>query len=241
MKSLLLGATLCISIGLSAQNYELKSDEVKGQIVTSKGEVLNGYIKLKGDAQSPWNNQKKVEFFTEEALADGKLKGKELEKFKPKDIKAYIAGDRYFESMKISAAKLTLGMGLDQWTFVERMVDGKIKMYRLYESPDPATVTTSEEQRVALEQEYERMRNEPLIVLQKESEDMVLLTKVNLTEYLSECPSVQEKYKTGGYGIEPFNSDAESSVGKWLARQMDSDVVESILPEILGDYNTCVQ
>lgn len=241
MKLPLLSFLVSVTLGLSAQDYELKPDEVKGQIITSKGDVLDGYIKLKGDAQSPWNNQKSVEFFTESALADGKVKGKELEKFKPKDIKGYVAGDRYFESVKISAAKLSIGVGVAQWNFVEKMVDGDIKMYRLYESPDPVSVTTSEEERVALEQEYERMRNEPLIVLQKGEDEMITLTKVQLTEYLSECPEVQDKYKTGGYGVEPFNPDAGTSVGKWISRQMDAGVVESILPEILTDYNDCVQ
>lgn len=241
MKNLFI-LSLCLAGTASfAQQYELKPDEMRGSIITEEGKELTGYIKLKGDALNPWNNQNSVEFFTEEAIADGKVKGKERQKFKPKDIKGYKAGDRYFESMKISAAKLSLGIGIATWTFVERFTDGQIKMYRLYETPDAVTVTTSEAEKVAHEQELERMRNEPFIVLQKGEEDHVLITKVNLSDYLSDCPEVEQKYRNGDYGIEPFNPDGESKIGQFIARQHDANVVESVLPQIINDYNVCVQ
>ncbi len=239
MRYLILLVVLSLSNAISAQEYELKDDEVKGHIITKKGVVLKGYIKLNGDEMNPWKNQSSVEFFTEDALSDGKVKGKEREKYKAKDIQAYIAGDRHFEAMKISVAKLDIGMGIDSWKFVERVIDGQLAIYRLYETPDPVSVTTSEEERVALEQEMERMRSEPRIVLIKEGDKPTLIQKVDFGEYLAECPEVQEKYQSGGYGIEPWNPDAESKLGKWLAQQVDAEQIKAVIKEIVEDYNAC--
>lgn len=239
MRNLILAVSLIFSGILTAQEYELASDEMKGQIITKKGEVLKGYIKLNGDERSPWKNQQKVEFFTEDAMADGKVKGKERETFKPKDIKAYVVGDRYFESMKISIAKLEVGIGIADWKFVERMTDGKLSIYRVYDTPDPVSVTTSEEERVALEQEMERMRTEPNIIMIKEGEDPVLPHKVNLADYMADCPAVADKYSSGDYGIEPWNPDAETKMGKWIANQTNAEQFKAVMTEIITDYNNC--
>ena len=226
--------------GLFAQGYELKDDEMKGHIITKKGVVLKGYVKLKGDDMNPWDNQKSVEFFTEDAMADGKVKGKERETYKPKDIQAYIAGDRHYEAMKISVAKLDIGMGIDSWKFVERVASGPLSVYRLYETPEAVSVTTSEEQRVQQEQELERMRSEPRIVMIKEGEKPTLIQKVDFAEYLADCPEVQEKYSSGGYGIEPWNPDAESKLGKWLSNQVNAEQIKAVIGEIIEDYNECL-
>ncbi|MDZ7845364.1 MAG: hypothetical protein U5L96_00460 [Owenweeksia sp.] len=219
LKKLIILSALIMAGSVKAQDYELKADEKPGQIITEKGKVLKGYIKLNGDAQSPWKNQTKVEFFTEDALADGKVKGREREKYKPKDIKAYIVDDRYFESIKISHMKLSLGVGFESWTFVEKPVEGALNLYHLYETPDPVAVNVGEEEQIAYEQELERMRNNPLLVLQTEDEDPILLRKVDFAEYLANCPKVQEKYQSGGYGIEPWNPDSNLSWGNGLQRK----------------------
>ena len=239
MRILLIVFALVYSGMTTAQEYKLRSDEMKGQIITNEGDILHGYIKLNGDERSPWGNQQKVEFFTQDAMSDGKVKGNERETFKPKDIKAYIVGDRYFEAMKISIAKLEVGIGIADWKFVERMVDGIISVYRIYDTPDPVSVTTSEEQRVALEQEMERMRTEPNIVMIKEGEDPVLPHKVNLAEFMADCPAVANKYSSGDYGIEPWNSDAETKIGKWIANQTNAEQFKAVMTEIINDYNNC--
>jgi hypothetical protein len=239
MRITLLAMLLAFTHLAMAQGYELKDDEMKGHIITKKGVVLKGYIKLNGNDMSPWNNQTSVEFFTEDAMADGKVKGKEREKYKPKDIKGYVVGDRHFESMKISVAKLDLGMGIDTWKFVERIADGHISVYRLFETPEAVSVTTSEEQRVAQEQELERIRTEPRIVLIRDNDKPTLIQKVNFAEYLEKCPEVQEKYSSGGYGIEPWNPDAESKLGKWISNQANAEQIKAVIKEIITDYNAC--
>jgi hypothetical protein len=222
-----------------AQEYQLKDDEMKGHIITKKGVVLKGYIKLNGSEKSPWKNQSSVEFFTEDATSDGKVKGKEREKYKAKDIKGYVVDGRHFESLKISVSKLDMGMGIESWKFVERIAEGHISVYRLFETPEAVSVTSSEEQRVAREQELERIRTEPRIVLIRDKEKATLIQKIDFAEYLDKCPEVQEKYSSGGYGIEPWNPDAESKVGKWLSNQTNAEQIKSVIKEIITDYNEC--
>lgn len=242
MKQLLfIVSILLFNFTLKAQNYTPEANEVRGKIIMSDGKELVGYIKLNGSEMSPWNNQKSVEFFTEEATKDGKVKRKEREKYKPKDIKAYVAGDRYFESMKISEAKLDIGVGIATWKFVERIVEGNVNYYHIYETPEFVSVTTTEEERIQQEQELERMRNNPMMVLIKGSEEPILAGKVDLGEFLSECPDVQEKYNNGDYGVEPFSKNRETKVGKWIGNAADAEAMRAVLPEILTDYNDCVQ
>ncbi len=238
-KNLLFTILNCAIVFAFAQEYELKPDQFKGEIYMKKGGSRTGYIDMKGSDMSPWANQQSVKFFSDEAVADGKVQGKEKEKFKPKTLNGYKSGDRYFESIKISAAKLSTGIGMASQKFVERLVDGKIKLYKLYEAPDPAGVYVGEEEIARHEQELERMRNEPLMVLQKGDGKYILLRKANLSEMLSDCPDVQAKYDGGEYGIEPWNPDAETKLGKMIANQTNAEQVEAILPEILNDYNSC--
>ena len=64
------------------QEYQFDSDEFPGEVITKKGTVRKGYIDMRGNNMIPWANQTSVKFFSEDAIADGKLKGKEKEKFK---------------------------------------------------------------------------------------------------------------------------------------------------------------
>ena len=113
-------------------------------------------------------------------------------------------------------------------------------MYKFYESPDPTAIQVGEEAIAIHQQELERMRNNPMLVLKKGDGKLVLLQKSNISDLISDCPEVNEKYLSGGYGIEPFNADAKSKLGKFIANNANAEQMEAILPEILGDYNKCV-
>jgi len=123
-KANLLALIVSITFSITAQEYKFDKDEFPGEIVLKKGS-RSGYIDMRGSEISPWKNQNSLKFFSEEAIADGRLKNKEKEKFKPKNLLGYIADGRYFESMKISSAKLNIGIGLMQTKFVERLIMAK--------------------------------------------------------------------------------------------------------------------
>ncbi len=235
LSSVVAGIFLLTSFAL---DYELKPGEYKGEIILKKG-TRTGYVDLKGDESTPWAKQQSVRFFSEDALADGKVTRKEKEKFKPKDLLGYKVEDRYFESIKISSSKLITGVGIPGQRFVERLADGNIKVYKLYEAPDPAGVYVGEAEIAAHEKELERMRNEPLIVIQKGEDKYALLEKLSLTELLSDCAEVKDKYLSGGYGAKPFNPDASTKAGKFIANKTNAETFGPMLIEIVNDYNKC--
>lgn len=240
MKKITLGL-LCVMLSFAgfSQEYELEADQFAGEIVLKNGKTRKGYIDLKGGDMTPWATQQSIKFFTDEAIKDGKLKGNEMEKFKPKDLKEFRAGERYFVTLKVSAAKFTTGMGIPQNKFVECLVEGNVKLFKLYEAPDPAAVNIGEEQIAAYEAELERMRNEPVLLLQKGDNKLTPIGKVDLADFLKDCASVQEKYTSGGYGVEPFNPDAKSKLGKMIANKTNSIMAEDVLDQIITDYNKC--
>jgi len=241
MKTSIFITLFCTFSVFATAQYEFSPDEHKGEIYTIKEGTRTGYIDLKGSDRSPWANQQSVRFFSEDALADNKVKGKEKEKYKPKQLKGYLAGDRYFESIKISPGKVKMGIGMASQKFVERLAHGKIKLYKLYEAPDPAGVYVGEEEIAAHEADLERMRNEPIYVLQHNGGNYQTMKNVNLEGWLSDCPEVLEKYKSGGYGIEPFNQDAKTGLGKSIAQKVNAERMEVVLAEILRDYNACMK
>lgn len=242
MKKIKLLAIVLFSASMvSAQEYKFAADEKKGGITLKDGTTRVGYIDMKGGELTPWGNQSSVKFFSEDALADGKIKGKEREKFKPKDLAGYSVDGRYFESIKISHGKLTMGIGMMQTKFVERLADGKIKLYKLYETPDPAGVYVGEAEIAAHEADLERMRNEPLTVLIKGDDKPTTLGKINLSEFMSECPETVKKYEAGDFGIKPFDTKKEKGLVKRAENHANGERMMEVLPEIITEYNTCVK
>lgn len=240
MKKLIFSLALLTGLSsINAQEYELRPDQFKGEITMKDGTVRKGYIDLKGGEMSPWATQQSVKFFSDEAIADGKLKGKEKEKFKPRELKGFTAGERNFEMLKVSASKFTSGIGIPQNKFVERLVDGKVKLYKLYEAPDPAAVNIGEEQIAAHEAELERMRNEPVYIISNDGGKLTPIGKVDLMELLKDCEEVQKKYESGGYGVEPYKKGKNSKLGKMIANKANSILAGDVLVEILNDYNAC--
>jgi len=120
MKKLLLYFAMLISAGLMAQEDQ---EEVKlwtiypGYVITHKNDTIQGYIKL----NNLINNQKKAFFYNH---PDDE---KETEKYKPKDIKAYKVGPRYYESFKFWPETEARGVHL----FL-KVIDGPISFYKWY-------------------------------------------------------------------------------------------------------------
>lgn len=56
---------------------------------------------------------------------------------------------------------------------------------------------------------------------------------------MADCPAVANKYSSGDYGIEPWNPDAETKMGKWIANQTNAEQFKAVMTEIINDYNNC--
>ena len=140
MKKLLTVFSILITFGLQAQQDQ---EAVKlwtiypGYVITHENDTIHGYIKL----NNLIDNQRKALFYNSPEDKEYAVK------YKPKDIKAYKAGPRYYESFKYIPETTTSGVH-----FFLKIIDGPIKYYIWYfESPEDSKkriVMDEEEQKI---------------------------------------------------------------------------------------------
>lgn len=125
MKNLTIGVFILLSINLYAQQDEEKVrlwTIYPGFVITHENDTLYGFIKL----NNLIDNQRKALFYT------GPDDEKYAVKYKPKDIRAYKVGPRYYESFKFWPETEARGVH-----FFLKMIDGPISYYKwYYESPE---------------------------------------------------------------------------------------------------------
>lgn len=212
--------------------------DVKGTVTLKNGDEIKAYIRLSGDLK-PWGNQNELVYYLESALADGKIKGKEVVKLKPKSVKKVVAGDRTFVPMKLSIAKLVMGVGLAKLRLIEQVYEGKINYYKVYDNPGPLIGLVTDAQRAQHEQDLEDARNNPIFFISKEKGEYKNIRNIKFSDVVTDCDDVVEKLESGYYGFEETNSDASTKVGKFLANHQNADKLENVIPLILKDYDAC--
>jgi hypothetical protein len=95
-----------------------------GYVITKKGDTLKGYLMLKNLI----SNQDKVWFYKTKDTPK-----KEAVKYKPKDIKAYKVGPRYYESHKFWPNVSTYVTNNTRgYHFILKVIDGPLSMYRWF-------------------------------------------------------------------------------------------------------------
>jgi hypothetical protein len=127
MKKLILLPAILLSVCLIAQE---DLEEVKlwtiypGYVITHDNDTIHGFIKLNNLV----DNQKKALFYN--SPDDEKY----AEKYKAKDIKAYMVGPRYYESFKFWPETEARGVH-----FFLKVLDGPISLYEWYYEPQSRT------------------------------------------------------------------------------------------------------
>ena len=95
-----------------------------GYVITKKDDTIKGYLMLKNVI----SNQDKVWFYKTKDTPK-----KNAVKYKPKDIKAYRVGPRFYESHKFWPNIPTyVTNNARGYHFILRVIDGKIKLYKWY-------------------------------------------------------------------------------------------------------------
>ena len=187
MKKILL-FLICVTAStqfVSAQDndeYELKGNEKFGYIIDKSGKKINGLVKLAGDDNHPWQNQKKVKFVAESDID----KSRKRQKFKvldDDDIQEYVAYDgdveRKFQTIRytnvkegISSNMGTISAGVKAFNnltktnqLVELVNDGKLKIYKIYGYP--TTIAAGNRQVQLMDEEITRLKNNPTYIYSK--------------------------------------------------------------------------
>jgi hypothetical protein len=202
MKKLILVSTILVNVGLMAQDSK---DNVKlwtiypGYVITHDNDTIYGYIKLNNHV----SNQQKALFYNS---SDDK---KFTEKYKPKDIKAYKTGSRFYSSFKFWPETEAKGHH-----FFYRMIAGPISLYVWY-------YETTEQSKERLKIDDENILNSKIDLSFSEDElstqligikhsgeptqldKLKFLTnfKKNMSKYVEDYPELAEKIanKEEGY------------------------------------------
>lgn len=262
-KTILAALFLSVSFLASAQEgddeYELRSGEQQGYIITKDDKKLEGIVKLVGNSETPWTNQKKVRFIDKESINPEK-KRQRFKVMDADDIKEYVAIDdngveRHFRTIKFTnkreAMGNTGGLGGKIKTIknfsstthlAEVIVNGPITMYRLYGYPAP--VAAGEGDIAAMEADRKDLIENPDILVQKGDDKPKELAAADIKKLVDDCKTVSEKLSAGGYAsYDPAKEEKKKSAfGKLIKSEVDraGNKLLNMGTEIFTDYNsTC--
>ncbi len=110
-----------------------------GYVITRNNDTIRGYLMLKNLV----NNQDKVLFY------NNRNDEKYTRKYKPKDLKAYKTGPRFYESFKFKPPSTYSANDARTWHFLLKVIDGPFKVYKwFYETKERS------ESRVKVDEEH---------------------------------------------------------------------------------------
>ena len=216
-------------VAFSAHTFAQTLDPTyhRGYIVKEDGTKIEGIIEA--DLQFPWNVQDDIKFFDPKLLEQGKVKNKDKEKFGPKDIKGFGFDNVYFESQKYADMTAIGPASLGKYYFLERIEDGKIKLFRFFDSP-PKVLTGGE----TFEQVYDNLRNSPRSLIKKGDDKVKEAT--GFEKLISDCPVVFEKFQKGEYGNYASNEN-QTGAGKLITKLANRGNSEQFIGAVVRDYN----
>ena len=118
---ILLSAGIRAQEGPAGQEEPARGSILPGYIITLDGDTVRGYLLN----INLWLNQHMTFYYKDPADREGRIK------YKPKEIKAYQVGSRFYESMKYP-----FSYSIHPNNFILRRVDGPIKYYVWYYNED---------------------------------------------------------------------------------------------------------
>ncbi|GAP42640.1 hypothetical protein TBC1_11772 [Lentimicrobium saccharophilum] len=190
--------TILICTNLPAQQ---KGDTVRlwtiypGYVITLENDTIHGFIKLNNYI----DNQRKALFYNNPDDEEYAVR------YKPKDIKAYKVGPRYYESFKFWPETAARGVH-----FFLRLIEGPVTYYKwYYESPEDSKkriVVDEEKQKITkidLSFSEEKLYTESICIKNGgEPEKLSTLNfKKTMSKYLEDYPELSAKVagKQEGY------------------------------------------
>lgn len=241
----------------SNEDYELRRNEQMGYIISKTGEKTEGIVKLAGDEEHPWMNQKKVRFIAKSDINPDKKRQK-LKALDADDLVEYVAIDkdgseRHFRVIKFTnkregfgnsgglGGKIKTIKNLSSTTHLaEVIVDGPITLYRLYGYPSPVAVGKKDVE--AAEKDEKELREHPDLLVRKGNDKVKELAVADIKGLVADCKTVSEKLASGGYpSYDPAKEEKKKSgMGKLIKSEFDRGGTKllNMGTEIFTDYNT---
>lgn len=239
-----------------ADEYELRANEKMGWIIDKDGKKIEGVVKLMGAEDTPWENQQKVKFIAHDEINRDKKKQK-LKILKTDDLKGYAAYDegnlREFELINyknIRESSATDGSGISgkikliknlstSAYMAEVLVQGSIKVYRLYGLPSSVAIGQSEVRE--REQDIKKIIESPALLVVKNGGKIEELNSSDFKKLTEDCTYVRTKMLNNEYAS--YNPEKEekkkSKFGALLKNEMELNgmKIQRMALEILPEYN----
>ena len=246
--SILLSLTFLICLSFSTNAQELAEDQRKGYILDSKGKKKEGIIEL-SSLRNPWSNQRSIKFIDTKTWekSKGKLKKKDKEKFKAKDLQGYGFDDREFVTVKYTAVAGDDGSDVNKFTsrmstisnltknqhMVERLLDGEVSVYRFYSYPPEASAYKGSEKE-QYEAMIEGLRTTPSILMKKGKKGKIkdFEDLLGFKKFIGDCEKVLTKYENNEY-----MKKSKLKVKGMVKDALSGSTAEDKCLEIMRDYN----
>jgi hypothetical protein len=190
-------------------------------IVNKDDSELEGYI-INYSNSDPWEIQKSVRFVAAADYNEGKYDKKVVQKFDPKEIKAFTYDKKvyipiYYSSME--SGSVSLG---SKWYFAEVLVKGKIvKLLSFYDSPAGFQVGSLGEME---RQKAELLKKGPGIILLEEGEEKARnLTTMGLEKIIEKNTELFKMYIAGEYSKDKKPVDMKRGLIEKLSARTELD------------------
>jgi hypothetical protein len=192
---------------------ELKSNQFEGYIIMSNGDRQEGIIEIK-NIREPWRFQETFKFFDKSLLSGDKVKKSEKMECKPGEVIEYGFGDKryvlvsYTNNNQAQGNALTTGISAIKSAtqtqhFAEVYREGKVSLYRFYNSPPAGYVTVGEEEAEEMKSFIEDCKKNYDILIEKGDEKAKSFEDVLVKKFFKDCPFVVEKYEDNKYTKKP--------------------------------------
>lgn len=220
---------LCMALNVYAQK-ELSDTQFEGFVIDNDGKKMEGIIEM--NPAYPWDVQKGIKFIPMKTWeTKDKIKNKDKEKYDPKDLQSFQAGDMVYETQKYADLSAVGFANIPKKYFLKRLEDGKIKLYRFYSSP-PKVISGR-----TFEEVYAELRENYQLAFFKEGDKIRSADGTDMSKYIDDCEMVWQKFKDGLYG-NAKRKEEMTKVGKFL-RTMGDNMNEDEYRVLISEYNQC--
>lgn len=220
----------------------LKENQFEGYIIKKNGDRMEGIVEI-DNINHPWSFQETIKFFDKALLNGEKVKKSDKLECKPGDVIEYGIGEKrfvlvsYTNTNQAGGNALTAGLGaLKSATqtkhFAEVYREGKVSLYRFYNSPPEAYVTVGDEQARQMDDFIKDCKTNYDILIEKGEEKAKSFDDISIKKFFKDCEFVVNKYKDEKYTKKPVKG-LKSMIKSALLR---GEPLAAAAMEMIVDY-----
>lgn len=223
---------------------ELKENQFEGYVVKADGSKMEGIVEIKNIKQ-PWSFQETILFFDKSLLDNEKVKKKEKTECKPGEYIEYGIQDKryglvsYTNMNQASGGTTTTAMSVMKATtqnkfFAEIYREGKVSLYRFYNSPPDFWVTSGDAQAQEMESFIRDCKENFDILIEKEGEKAKAFGGITVKKFFKDCDFVVQKYEDKKYTKKPIRG-LKSALS---SESLRGDALANAAMEMITDYES---